>query len=94
VIYQPARALVRDGQVLDSLVFEARPRIADPRRVVGSKPGTFAGWIFGLMQAQPGDVLEDLYPGSRRVGQAFEHWTESAGRDGGVEAGEKLRNEG
>jgi hypothetical protein len=55
----------------DSLVHHARPRTSDPARVVGAKPAAFAGWLFELLGARPGDQLDDLFPGSGGIGRAW-----------------------
>lgn len=63
----------RDGSHrFDSLIHVARPRTTDPQRVIGTKPATFARWMFDLLGAQPGDALDDLYPGSGGIGRAWD----------------------
>jgi hypothetical protein len=42
------------------------------RGVVGAKPVAFCRWVFTLLGAEPGDTLDDLYPGSGAVGRAWE----------------------
>lgn len=37
----------------------------------GQKPTVFCQWVFRLLGAQPGDELEDLFPGSGAVGWAW-----------------------
>lgn len=39
--------------------------------LVGRKPLAFCGWLFGLLGMQPGDQLDDLYPGTGVVGRAW-----------------------
>jgi hypothetical protein len=53
------------------LVHVARPRLTDPARVVGAKPAAFAGWLFELLGALPGDQLDDLFPGSGGIARAW-----------------------
>ncbi len=60
-------------QLTDTLVHACRARRADPRRCLGSKPAAFIFWLFGLLGLRAGDELVDLFPGSGRVGYAFEH---------------------
>lgn len=66
VIYVPAR-LRRPG-VRDHLS-------AQPARfggtLVGRKPIAFCTWIFALLGAQPGDSLDDLFPGTGVVGSCW-----------------------
>lgn len=56
---------------LDSLVYTARARTTDPRRVIGAKPAEFAWWLFDLLGAAPNDTLDDLFPGSGGIGRAW-----------------------
>jgi hypothetical protein len=43
----------------------------------GRKPLAFCAWLFGLLGMQPGDTLDDLYPGTGIVGRA---WAEAGRR--------------
>lgn len=66
----------RDGSSrFDSLVHGVRPRRTDPKRVKGAKPAVFIRWLFELLGAQPGDELDDLFPGSGGVTRAWELFT-------------------
>jgi len=42
-----------------------------PGRVIGTKPAAVCRWIFDLLGAQPGDILDDLFPGSGAVSRAW-----------------------
>lgn len=55
----------------DALEYTARPRTTDQARVVGAKPAAFCRWLFELLDARPGDQLDDLYPGSGGVSRAW-----------------------
>jgi len=44
------------------------------RGVHGAKPDAFCYWLFDLLGLQPGDILDDLYPGSRAVSRAWDRW--------------------
>lgn len=79
-------AAVVDGR-LDSLVFAARARTADPFRVVGSKPGAFCFWLFDLLGLRPGDGFVDLFPGSGRVLDAWDVFVGGGSLFGSAEAG-------
>lgn len=57
---------------IDSLVHVSRPRLTDPRRVVGAKPAAFCRWLFELLGALPGDELVDVFPGSGGVARAWD----------------------
>jgi hypothetical protein len=42
---------------------------------IGWKPPAFSYWLFAdLLAARPGDELEDLYPGSGAIRDAWETW--------------------
>lgn len=74
VIFRGGRELLTgpaDGRRIDALVYAARPRKTDPRRVTGAKPAAFAWWLFDLLGALPGDDLEDLFPGSGGIARAW-----------------------
>jgi hypothetical protein len=51
-----------------------------PGRVIGAKPARFCRWIFDLIGAGPHDTLDDLYPGSGIVGQAWRAYASRAPR--------------
>lgn len=40
----------------------------------GAKPQAFAYWLFDLLGMRPGDTLDDLYPGSGAVSEAWQRW--------------------
>ena len=42
--------------------------------LIGAKPRLFCRWMFSLLGAQPGDQLDDLFPGSGAVGAAWAEW--------------------
>lgn len=75
VLYVPARSRLDERPRVDALVYVARPRTADPARVVGAKPATFARWLFELVAAVPGDTFEDLFPGSGGIVRAWRAFT-------------------
>jgi hypothetical protein len=41
------------------------------RGFTGAKPEAFARWLFEVLGAEPGDTLDDLFPGSGAVGRAW-----------------------
>lgn len=41
----------------------------------GQKPRAFSEWVFDLMGADRDDDLEDLFPGSGAVGEAWRAWS-------------------
>lgn len=46
-----------------------------PGRVIGAKPAEVCRWIFGLLGAASGDILDDLFPGSGAVTRAWAAYT-------------------
>lgn len=77
LIYKPARRVFRRAAeaLPDLLRHEARPaRSRGEARCIGAKPPAFSVWMFQLIGAEPGDELEDLYPGSGAVGMAWAEW--------------------
>jgi len=48
--------------------------------VVGAKPAAVCRWIFTLLGAAPGDMLDDLFPGSGAVGRAWAVFTGQSDR--------------
>jgi hypothetical protein len=45
------------------------------RGLTGAKPRSFARWIFGMLNAEPGDELIDLFPGTGAVTSAWQEWS-------------------
>ena len=67
-------SLIRRGRQLasrarraDSIVCGVGPLDTLPGQVIGAKPAVVCRWIFTL----PGDMLDDLFPGSGAVGRTF-----------------------
>ena len=44
------------------------------RGLTGAKPRKVCRWIFDLLGAEPGDTLDDLFPGTGAVGAAWAEW--------------------
>jgi hypothetical protein len=40
----------------------------------GAKPPEFNNWVLNLMGYQPGDSVDDLYPGPGGMGEAVKNW--------------------
>lgn len=64
------------GRRVDSITCGASPLTTLPGRVIGAKPARVCAWIFSLLGARPGDVFDDLFPGSGSVGRAWRAYTE------------------
>ncbi|MBA7653088.1 hypothetical protein ES703_60930 [subsurface metagenome] len=54
----------------DVLIWRGRQH-SHPGALVGMKPAAFCEWIFRMLGARLGDVLDDIYPGSGAVGRAW-----------------------
>lgn len=48
------------------------------RGLVGAKPAEFVFWWLALLNAEPTDEIDDLFPGSGAVGAAIAGWREAA----------------
>jgi hypothetical protein len=70
---------------VDVLQHGVSPMLTLPGRVIGTKPAAFCRWMFDLIGAEPRDTLDDLFPGSGIVGQAWRAYVVS--RDRGEAAG-------
>jgi hypothetical protein len=46
-----------------------------PGHIIGRKPEAFSRWLFDCLGAEHGDSLDDLYPGTGAVGQAWARFT-------------------
>jgi hypothetical protein len=72
VIVKAARKPVVTGRVV------SRDYIACPitmqRGLAGAKPDAVCRWVFEVLGADPGDELDDLFPGSGAVTRAWENW--------------------
>lgn len=64
--------------VRDSLVCHPQGRMFKPKEpgdVIGRKPPQFCRWVFECLGAEPGDTLDDIYPGSGAVGREWAAFT-------------------
>ena len=75
VIYHGGRQLADAQRRADSLVCGVGPLDTLPGRVIGAKPAAVCRWIFILLGAGPGDILDDLFPGSGAVSRAWAVYT-------------------
>jgi hypothetical protein len=86
VIYVPVPSRVDErlqARRVDVLTHGVAVMRTLPSRVIGTKPAAFCRWIFDLVGATADDTLDDLYPGSGIVGQAWRAYVSPrAGRDG------------
>lgn len=63
---------LRDWIQCEPEAFQWRPK--PDSYVIGQKPEAFCLWVFAWLGAEPGDSLDDLFPGSGAVAQAWERW--------------------
>ena len=73
VIYVPARAKRNAPDRVRDVLSCGVPK-GDRKVFPGAKPALFAEWVFGLLVAEPGDSLDDLFPGSGAVTTAWDLW--------------------
>lgn len=95
VIYSGGRQLSRDTGAtrrVDSIVCGVSAVTTLPGRVIGAKPAAVCRWIFDLLGAEPGDVLDDLFPGSGAVGRAWAAFTDPSRRPRGDASGPGRRD--
>jgi hypothetical protein len=75
VIFRGGRPKSVDPIVRDYLVYLTHPRCRSKDGIIGGKPRAFSRWVFDLLGAEPGDVLDDLFPGTGAVSAAWVEWT-------------------
>jgi hypothetical protein len=51
------------------------------RGFTGAKPEAFCRWLFRCFNAQPGDQLDDVFPGTGAVGQAWSRYVAELAND-------------
>lgn len=74
---EPAHVDLQQDRRVDSLVHGVAPMTTLPGRVIGAKPAAFSRWLFHLLGAAPGDVFDDLFPGSGAITRAWHAYTTS-----------------
>lgn len=45
------------------------------RGFTGAKPAEFCYWLFEVLNLEPGDTFDDVFPGSGAVGSAWQAWS-------------------
>lgn len=74
VIFRGGRRRTREQDTIRDWV---SANITLKRGLTGAKPRDFCRWVFGVLNAQPGDNLVDLFPGTGAVGAAWIDWQSS-----------------
>lgn len=72
VVWKSARRRTREQMTVRDWV--STP-ITLKRGLSGAKPEAFCYWLFELLNIQPEDTLDDLFPGTQIVSKTFEQWT-------------------
>jgi hypothetical protein len=77
VIFRGGRKQRRSPLPMDWLVAN-KPCVGkyhrDSSGFIGAKPDEFCYWLFELLNMRPEDEFVDLFPGTGRVGRAWETW--------------------
>jgi hypothetical protein len=69
--------VIRDYLVCNIIAAQKGRIIPSNRGLVGAKPDEFCYWIFELLNMQPGDELQDLFPGTGRVMRAWKRYQQA-----------------
>ena len=78
VIVRSARPIPHPGGPRDWIQEEPEAfqwRAKPDSYVIGQKPERFCRWLFEWLGAEPGDSLDDLFPGSGAVSRAWNLWS-------------------
>lgn len=74
VIVRGGRKRTRDQRTVRDWVSE---NITLKRGFTGAKPTAFVWWLLEVLNVQPKDTVDDLFPGSGAVTRALEGWREA-----------------
>lgn len=75
VIVRGGRRARADAPVVRDVLICGQPaKRAGEKRIAGAKPAEFCRWMFGLLGARPGDQMDDLFPGSGVVAEAWQEY--------------------
>lgn len=72
IVLAARKPVVKPGMVYRDWLAES---ITLKRGLTGAKPGAVCKWLFEVMGCEPGDDLDDLYPGSGAVMDAWRSWS-------------------
>lgn len=65
------RKIARDQKTVRDWLAE---NITLKKGLTGAKPPRFCRWVFSMLNAQPGDTLDDIFPGTGIVSEEFAQW--------------------
>lgn len=71
VIVRGGRRRTREQRTVRDWVAEG---ITLKRGLTGAKPDNFVFWVLEVLNAEPEDTIDDVFPGSGAVGRAIERW--------------------
>ena len=74
VYVKPAR---RRGRDLPTVRDWVAANITLQRGCSGAKPPAFCWWLFDVLGAEAGDDFDDMFPGSKAVGKAWQEWSDN-----------------
>lgn len=74
VIWRGGRKGKPNPSPRDWLTYNTAPRSAAKDGLIGGKPAEFCLWMFSLLNAQRGDTLDDLFPGTGAVTLAWQRF--------------------
>src|SRR5260221_562305 len=88
VVWKSARPRTREqptvrDYVSSSITLRTFIKVEEPdgtivkKKLPGRKPQAFCYWLFELLNIQPGDTFDDLFPGTRAVSKAYEQWIQA-----------------
>lgn len=78
--------IVRGGRALEGVgvrdyLYAAPARQSGEPRLMGRKPLAYCAWLFGILGMQPGDTLDDRFPGTGIVSRAWAEISRSSTGD-------------
>jgi hypothetical protein len=76
VIWRGGRRRTREQETVRDWV---SANITLRRGLTGAKPREFCRWILSILNVQPGDTLDDLFPGTGTMGAALSDWVAREG---------------
>lgn len=68
----------RDPKALDTPRDWLACSITMRRGLAGAKPAQWTRWVLSLLNAEPGDTIDDLFPGSGAITAAIDQWRAAA----------------
>ena len=73
-----------DSDLEDIVMPAVRESITLKRGLTGVKPERVCMWGFEVMGAEQGDLLDDLFPGTGAVTDAWERWNQQSDIGGAI----------